>query len=114
MSASDPSSAIFTTDTEEDVDRKIRNAFTGGATTIKEQKEKGGNPEICPIYSYYSFLFGRDDKELKQIHEDCRSGKRLCGECKQILAERIKKFLKEHQQKREKAKNEIEKFMLKD
>ena len=114
MSASEPNTSIFTIDKPEDVERKIMNAFTGGGTTIKEQKEKGGNPDVCSVYQYYYFLFEKDDKKLKKIHEDCKSGKRICGECKKELAKRIKKFLKEHQEKREKAKEKIEEFILRD
>lgn len=114
MSASEPETCIFTTDSPEKAEKKIMNAFTGGAATVKEQREKGGNPEVCSVYQYYYFLFEEDDKKLKEIAEDCRSGKRICGDCKKILAERVKKFLIEHQKKREKAKDQIEKFMLRD
>lgn len=114
MSASEPSTAIFTTDSPEMVRKKIMNAFTGGAATVKEQKEKGGNPNVCSVYSYYEFLFEEDDKKLKEIYESCKGGERVCGECKQILAERVKRFLVEHQEKRDKAKTQIDRFMLKD
>jgi tryptophanyl-tRNA synthetase len=51
---------------------------------------------------------------LKEREEKCRKGKIMCGECKKELAERIKKFLAEHQKKREEAKKIINKFMLED
>jgi tryptophanyl-tRNA synthetase len=38
----------------------------------------------------------------------------LTGELKEILVEKINQFLTSHQQKREKAKNELDKFLLKD
>jgi tryptophanyl-tRNA synthetase len=114
MSASEPETCIFTTDSQEEAEKKIMNAFTGGGATIKEQKEKGGKPEICSVYQYYYFLFEEDDKKIKEIFEDCKSGKRVCGECKAELAKKVKKFLIEHQKKRERAKNLIENFMLKD
>jgi tryptophanyl-tRNA synthetase len=43
----------------------------------------------------------------------CRSGEMLCGECKTNLVERLNKFLEEHRRKREKAKDEIEKYHIK-
>ncbi|MCD6367806.1 MAG: tryptophan--tRNA ligase [Candidatus Aenigmarchaeota archaeon] len=113
MSASDPQSCIFTTDTPGEVERKIWNAFTGGRGSLKEQKEKGGNPDICPIYQYYYFLFEQDDKKLKEIYNSCRSGNRTCGECKRELIDRINSFLKKHQERREKAKKVLDKFILK-
>ena len=113
MSASEPQSCIFTTDTEEEIEKKIMNAFTGGGATVEEQKKKGGKPEICSVYQYYYFLFEKDDEKLKEIYESCKSGKRVCGHCKQILAERVKQFVAEHQKRRKEAEKLIEKFMLK-
>jgi len=43
----------------------------------------------------------------------CRSGDQICGDCKALLSERVKTFLTEHQKRREKAKDKLEKFMLK-
>ena len=58
--------------------------------------------------------FLEDSNKLKQIYEDYKSGKMLTGELKEITIEIINKFLKEHQARREKAKNIKEKFMLRD
>jgi len=114
MSASEPESAIFTVDSLELAKKKIMDAFTGGQATIKEQKEKGGNPDICPIYHYYSILFERDEKKLAEIYENCKSGCLICGDDKQRLAEKVASFLLEHQKKREKAKDKIKEFILRD
>jgi tryptophanyl-tRNA synthetase len=59
-------------------------------------------------------LFEPDDEKIKERYEKCKKGKILCGECKKELAERIKKFLAEHQKKREAAKKIVDKFMLED
>lgn len=114
MSASQPETAIFTTDPPELAAKKVMNAFTGGRGTAKEQREKGGNPDICSVYQYFYFLFEEDDEKLMEIHEGCKGGERICGDCKKMLADRVKKFIIEHQEKREMAKSTIEKFMLKD
>ena len=114
MSASEESSAIYTTDSQETAKNKIMSAFTGGRDTIKEQKEKGANYSICPIYHYYRMLFMPDDKELASLERECKGGSILCGECKNRLSERVAKFLSDHQRKREKAKIHIEKFMIRD
>ena len=64
MSASQPESAIFTTDKPEAAAKKVMAAFTGGRETIKLQKELGGRPEVCNIYAYYYYLFEEEDKKL--------------------------------------------------
>lgn len=111
MSASMPETAIFTTDSPEIAERKIMSAFTGGRTTIEEQRKLGANPDICSVYHYEYFLFMDDDKDIEQLRRGCLSGHILCGECKKMLAERVKPFLMEHQAKREKAKDHIEEFL---
>ncbi len=114
MSASEPSTAIFTTDSPEVAEKKVMNAFTGQQATAELQRKLGGNPDICSICQYYFFLFEEDDKKVQKIFEQERRGDILAGEHKKDLAERVRKFLIEHQKKREKAKNQIEKFMLRD
>ncbi|MHA1300803.1 MAG: tryptophan--tRNA ligase, partial [Candidatus Helarchaeota archaeon] len=53
MSASIKESAIFTTDTPKDVKKKVNRAFTGGAASVAEQRENGGNPDICSVHKYF-------------------------------------------------------------
>jgi tryptophanyl-tRNA synthetase len=113
MSSSEQETTIFTTDTPEAVKRKIWNAFTGGKGTAAEQKKTGADPNLCTIFQYYYFLFEEDDKKISEKERKCRNGETLCGECKTDLVERINKFLAEHQKKREKAKNIVEKFHIK-
>jgi len=112
MSASLPETCIFTTDSLETAEKKIWNAFTGGKPTVKEQKLYGGDPSICPVYYYEYYLFEEDDAKLKEISEKCRSGELLCGEHKKMLAEKVTKFLQEHQKKREKAKDILNDFLF--
>lgn len=113
MSASIPESAIFTTDTEKVAKKKVMRAFTGGQATTEEQKKLGGNPDICPVYHYMTFLFEADDAKLMVQYRQCKSGELLCGEHKQILAEKVAAFLKTHQEKREKAKDQLQNFITK-
>ena len=112
MSSSDPSSHIALTDSEKEVENKIKKyAFSGGQPTLKEHKEKGGNTETDISFQYLKLLFEPDDKKLNKIKEDYESGKLLTGELKQITIEKINSFLKQHQEKREKAKKELDKFI---
>jgi tryptophanyl-tRNA synthetase len=113
MSASEPETAIFTVDPPDVIKRKVWNAFTGGKGTLAEQRKTGANPDVCSIYQYFLFLFEEDDKKLLEREQQCRTGKMLCGDCKKELTERINKYLSEHQKKREKAKNNLEKYHIK-
>lgn len=110
MSASDPMSAVYTTDTSKLARKKVMNAFTGGRSTVEEQRKLGANPDICSIFKYYNFIFMPDDKDLNNIEKKCRSGEMLCGECKQILVPMMVEFLEKHQAAREEAKDRIAEF----
>ncbi len=115
MSASDESGTIYTTDSPEAVKKKINKyAFSGGQATIEEHRKMGGNPDVDVSYQYLRIFFEPDDKKLKTIYDDYRSGKLLTGELKAILVEKVNAFLKVHQEKREKAKSQIDKFLFED
>tara|TARA_Y100000310_G_C20480202_1_gene714306 strand:- start:60 stop:407 length:348 start_codon:yes stop_codon:yes gene_type:complete len=115
MSTSEGTHAtIFTTDTPGEVKKKINKyAFSGGQDTLEKHRKLGGNPAIDAAYQWLTF-FEEDDKKLKKIYDDYKSGKLLSGELKAILIEKVNAFLKEHQRKREKAKKQLGKFILKD
>ncbi len=107
-------STIFTTDDEKTVKNKImKYAFSGGKDTIAEHRKHGGNPDIDSSYQWLRFL-EEDDKKLKNIYDDYKSGKLLSGELKQILVNKLNNFLKKHREKKEKAKKQLDKFILKD
>jgi len=115
MSASEESGTIYTTDSQEAVKKKINKyAFSGGQPTVEDHRRIGGNPDIDVSYQYLRIFFEPDDNKLKSIYDDYKSGKMLTGELKAILIEKVNAFLSEHQQKREKAKDQIDKFLLED
>ncbi len=103
MSSSKPETAIFLTDEDREVTKKLKNAFTGGRPTAEEQRKHGGNPDVCRIYELYLYHLVPDDKELLEIRERCKNGKMICGECKQLAIERMIAFLHEHRQRYKKA-----------
>ncbi len=112
MSSSKPETAIFLNDDEETVRKKIfKYAFSGGQPTIEEHRKKGGNPEVDVSFQWLKYFFEPDDKKLKKIEEDYRSGKLLTGELKEILIEKLNSFLKQHRERRERAEKKVEKIM---
>src|SRR2546425_440792 len=114
MSASIPESSIFTTDTEAQARKKVMNAFTGGRATVEEQRRLGANPYICSIFAQYNYIFEPDDKNLAIVEETCKSGARLCGDCKAELWDKIRRWLKTHHEAREKARDHVEEFVIRD
>ena len=114
MSSSREHTAILTTDSPKEVERKIkRYAFSGGRETLEEHRKKGGNPDVDVSFQYLRFLFEEDDKKLAEIEKKYRSGEMLTSELKQITIDKINKFLAEHQKKRKKAKSQIKNFIYK-
>jgi len=113
MSASNENSTIYTTDAPDVVEKKINKyAFSGGQPDIEQHRKLGGNPDIDVSYQYLRIFFEPDDNKLKTIYEEYKSGKLLTGELKAILIKKINDFLVVHQEKREKAKDQIEQFLF--
>jgi tryptophanyl-tRNA synthetase len=89
-------------DKPETIAKRISNAFTGGRATIKEQRELGGVPEICPVYEICMFHFVEDDTGIIKVYNDCKAGKLMCGEHKKQAIDIVSKFVREHQRKKKK------------
>ena len=111
MAASEQASAVYLNDSPDVVHKKImKYAFSGGQPTIAEHRKKGGNPDVDVAYQWLDIFFESNDKKIRQIHDDYRSGKLLTGELKTTLIEKINAFLKAHQQQKQKAIKLIGKF----
>jgi len=115
MSSSDTNSAIFLTDTPEEIERKIKqHAFSGGRETRKEQEEHGANLEIDVSYQWLKF-FLEDDALLEKIGKDYGSGSGefwSTGKVKQKLIEVLQNIVAEHKARRAKITDEeVRKWM---
>ena len=112
MSSSDEMSYIALNDSPEEATRKIKKyVFSGGRATLEEHRKKGGVPEVDVAYQMLLYGMEPNDKKLKKIYDDYKSGKLLSGELKQILIEKVTAFLKEHHKKRIQAKKVVAKFI---
>ena len=87
--------AIYLSDSEEEIRKKVMSAVTDPNRITKETK---GNPDICMV-SYYHKLFSSPE-EVKTVCEECRAGKRGCVACKKQLAENIIEYLRPIREKR--------------
>lgn len=112
MSSSRPESYIALTEPPDEAAEKVMRAKTGGRVSLKEQRKMGGVPEKCMVYSLLLFHLVEDDEHLKQIYASCRAGERMCGRCKKEAAGMVHTFLKEHQEKREQARDELEGYSI--
>ena len=112
MSSSIPESYIALMDKPEDGAKKVMRAKTGGRVTVEEQKKLGGEPDKCTVYELLLYHLVEDDNELLEVYKDCVGGTRVCGNCKKYTAELMSGFLKEHQEKRELAREMLGEFGL--
>ena len=104
--------ALFLNDAPEVVDRKLRNAFTGGRATVEEQRRLGAVPEICSVWALWRTQFAESSAKFAEITDGCRSGRLLCGECKSQILERIHAFYRRHEVARTRAREWAESTIL--
>ena len=100
MSKRNPMTMLTLNDSPEIVRKKVMNALTGGRATVEEQRKFGGIPEQSVVYELYYYHFVEDDRKVRQIYDDYKSGKLLDGEIKEEVIEIINSFLEEHRRKK--------------
>ncbi|MEA2054444.1 MAG: tryptophan--tRNA ligase [Candidatus Thermoplasmatota archaeon] len=111
MSSSRPESAVFLTDLPEEAKKKIMAAKTGGAVSLVEQRKYGGKPDECVVYELFLYHLMKDDRELEEIYEKCKSGEQMCGDCKKLAVQLMGDFLKDLKEKRESAKEKVGEYV---
>ena len=114
MSSSEPNTTIFLTDDADDVEKKIKRAFSGGQPTLEEHRRLGGNPDIDVSYQYMMYFFENDDQFLAEINADYRAGKILAGEMKQLCIDRAKAWLVNHKELRDQTAHLVNDFLATD
>jgi tryptophanyl-tRNA synthetase len=107
MSSSVPDSFIGLTEEPASGAKKVMRTMTGGRVTLEEQKKEGGEPDKCSVYELLLFHLVEDDNELLEVYKDCVGGTRVCGNCKKYTAGLMEEFLKDHQEKRELAREKL-------
>lgn len=110
MSGSNANSAVYLTDTPEEIAHKINNyALSGGRQTAKEQREKGADLEVDVAFQWLRF-FLEDDEELAEIERQYGSGKGeefwSTGLVKKRLIAELTKIVTIHQERRAKITDE--------
>lgn len=87
--------AIYLSDSEEEIAKKVMGAVTDPARIKKDDK---GNPDICMV-AYYHKLFTKSD-DVKTVCDECKAGTRGCVACKKQLIKNISEELKPIREKR--------------
>eukprot|EP00560_Eucampia_antarctica_P009404 CAMPEP_0197827202 /NCGR_PEP_ID=MMETSP1437-20131217/4033_1 /TAXON_ID=49252 ORGANISM="Eucampia antarctica, Strain CCMP1452" /NCGR_SAMPLE_ID=MMETSP1437 /ASSEMBLY_ACC=CAM_ASM_001096 /LENGTH=720 /DNA_ID=CAMNT_0043427957 /DNA_START=64 /DNA_END=2226 /DNA_ORIENTATION=+ len=104
MSSSDENSAVFLTDSPDNIQRKIKeNAFSGGQKTKALQQEFGADLEKDVSYQWLRF-FLEDDEELEAIGKSYGSGQGdywSTGQVKERLVQVLLEIVSQHQARRE-------------
>lgn len=88
--------AIYLSDSDEEISKKVMNALTDPNRIKKDDK---GNPKICMV-AYYHDLF-TNEEVFKNICKECKAGSRGCVDCKRQLIKNICDTLKPIRDKRE-------------
>ena len=111
MSSSKPETAIYLSDDEKTVRNKIyRHAFSGGQSSIEEHRKLGGNPDVDVPFQWLYMFFEPDDKRIEEIRIEYKSGRMLTGQIKDILVEKVTRFLREHRERRARANSQVHLF----
>jgi tryptophanyl-tRNA synthetase len=107
MSASSLSSAIYLTDTPEEIRTKVMtHAFSGGKDSAEEQRKHGADLSVDISVAYLEF-FMEDDAELERIKKAYGSGEMMTGEIKEILIKVLTDVVLRHQRAREAVTEEM-------
>jgi len=112
MSASDPNSAIFLSDSAAQIRKKVNKyAFSGGRDTVEEHRLYGGDCARDIAFQYLCF-FLEDDDRLEDIREAYSTGRMLSGEIKAELVRCLQPMLADLQARRQAVSNaDVEEFM---
>ncbi|KAF7064055.1 hypothetical protein CFC21_070482 [Triticum aestivum] len=107
MSASDPNSAIYVTDSTKDIKTKVNKyAFSGGQDSVELHRKLGANLEVDVSIKYLNF-FLEDDDELERIKKAYKDGRMLTGEVKQLLVTVLSEMVERHKRARARVTEEM-------
>ena len=114
MSSSQPKTTLFLRDDIATVEKKIKQAFSGGQPTVEEHRRLGGNPDIDVAYQYMMYFFEEDDAYLSEINAAFRAGTLLAGEMKQLCIERATAWMGNLHEMRDQTAHQVSAFLAED
>jgi tryptophanyl-tRNA synthetase len=87
--------AIFLSDTEKEVSKKVKQMLTDPA---RARREDPGDPDICNLYPFHKIYSPQSMQD--EVVEGCRSAKIGCGDCKNMLTETMLEGMRPMMEKR--------------
>ena len=107
MSASNPNSAIYVTDSPKQIKTMVNKyAFSGGQSSVELHRKLGANLDVDVPIKYLEF-FLEDDDEFEHIKKEYKDGRMLTGEVKQRLIAAISEMVSRHQRARAQVTEEM-------
>lgn len=98
--------AVFLSEDEKTIRKKISKAYSGGAITAEEHRKHGGRPEEDVSIFYLINLF-LDEKEAAKLIREYREGKLLSSDVKKMLADKVVDLVKNFQARLKKVNDKI-------
>ncbi len=92
MSGSKPDTAIYMTDTDDVVTKKINQAYTGSVSSLAGHQALGGVPEIDPVFQILRYLHP-DDSVVVQTKDAYQSGMITSSELKKTTIQFLLGYL---------------------
>ena len=92
MSASDPDSTIYLSDTDNQIKKKIGKAFSGGQDTRELHEKLGGRTAVDVPFQYLTFFLD-DDELLEEIKQAYEKGVMQSGEMKATATKELQAYV---------------------
>ena len=106
MSASDPDSTIYLSDTDKQIQKKVGKAFSGGQDTQELHRQLGGRTAVDVPFQYLGF-FLEDDAQLAEIKEAYEKGEMSSGEMKMTATRELQAYVKAFRERRQATTTQI-------
>lgn len=91
-------------DSPEEIDRKVKRAFTDPQ---RKRREDPGRPDVCLIYTYWKKFA---PQHAAEIFEGCTTAKLGCVDCKRRVSQAIAQYLEPLREKRRMLESEPSKI----
>ena len=106
MSASDPESGIWLSDTDKQIQKKIGNAFSGGQESRELHRQLGGRTSVDIPFQYLTF-FLEDDVQLENIRQRYERGEMESGEMKKVATREVQRYVNGFRERRAKVTESV-------